>query len=395
MMTRRTAGRLLAVVAVFASAFGCTAGTRLRGQLDAVREKFEQAEANGAYNCAPRELAMAKSHHEFALVELDEGYLSRAEAHFEIARRNADLAYELSPPDRCAPQGLQIVAPECIDRDGDGICQEADRCPDDPEDYDGYEDTDGCPEDQDTDGDTIKDSLDACVIDPEDDDGYEQQDGCPEVDNDLDGILDLNDRCINEPEDPDGFQDEDGCPDNDNDNDTFLDIDDPCPNEAGPADADPPGCPRVYVGAVVTTTHIEITQTIHFEYDKDVIRPESYDILNTVVMILTDYPNITLEIQGHTDSRGSDSHNLDLSIRRAASVRDYLQCAGRYSSCPSGTAIDASRLMSVGFGETCPIDDNRTDMGRARNRRVEFMRTDVEWVRPCDLPSQEVRRRGH
>ena len=214
------------------------------------------------------------------------------------------------------------------------------------------------------------------------------------MDNDLDGILDLNDRCINDPEDPDGFQDEDGCPDTDNDNDTFLDVDDPCPNEAGPADADPPGCPRVYVGAVVTTTHIEITQTIHFEYDKDAIRPESYDILNTVVMILKDYPNITLEIQGHTDSRGSDSHNLDLSIRRAASVRDYLQCAGRYSPCPSGTAIDSSRLMSAGFGETCPIDDNRTDMGRARNRRVEFMRTDVEWVRPCDLPSQETRRRG-
>lgn len=381
---------LLALAALFAS---CTAGTRMRGQLDAVREKFEQAERNGAYNCAPYELAMAKSHWEFAHLELDEGYMSRAEDHYDIARRNADLAYELSPPDRCAPRGA-ILAPECVDRDGDGICQEADRCPDDPEDYDGFEDTDGCPDDQDTDGDTIRDSLDQCVIDPEDDDGYQQADGCPEPDNDLDRILDLNDRCINDPEDPDGFQDEDGCPDNDNDNDTFLDVDDPCPNEAGPVDADPPGCPRVYVGAVVTTTHIEITQTIHFEYDKDIIRPESYEILNTVVQILKDYPNITLEIQGHTDSRGSDSHNLDLSIRRAAAVRDYLQCAGRYASCPSGTAIDGTRLTSAGFGETCPIDDNRTDMGRARNRRVEFMRTDVEWTRPCDLPSQEVRRRG-
>jgi len=381
---------LLVPAALFAS---CTAGTRMRGQLDAVREKFEQAERNGAYNCAPYELAMAKSHHEFALLELDEGYMSRAEDHYQIARRNADLAYDLSPPDRCAPRGA-ILAPECVDHDGDGICQEADRCPDDPEDFDGFEDTDGCPDDQDTDGDTLRDSIDPCGVDPEDDDGYEQADGCPEPDNDLDRILDRNDRCINEPEDPDGFQDEDGCPDNDNDNDTFLDVDDPCPNEAGPADADPPGCPRVYVGAVVTTTHIEISQTIHFEYDKDIIRPESYEILNTVVQILKDFPNITLEIQGHTDSRGSDSHNLDLSIRRAAAVRDYLQCTGRYASCPSGTPIDSSRLTSAGFGETCPIDDNRTDLGRARNRRVEFMRTDVEWTRPCDLPPQEVRRRG-
>ncbi len=371
-------------LAIVALAAGCTAGTRLRGQLDAVREKYEQAEANGAYNCAPRELAMAKSHHEFALIELDEGYMSRAEEHFDIARRNADLAYELSPPDRCAPRGAQIIAPDCPDRDGDGICDPTDRCPDEPEDYDGFEDTDGCPDDQDTDGDTLRDSVDQCVIDPEDDDGYEQQDGCPDLDNDVDGIPDLSDQCINDPEDPDGFKDDDGCPDPDNDGDTILDVDDPCPNEAGPLDGDPPGCPRVYVGAVVTDTHIVISQTIHFEYNKDVIRPESYPILNTVAQILKDYPNITVEVQGHTDSRGSDRYNLELSIRRAAAVMTYL----------TGQGIDASRLMSAGFGETCPIDDNRTDMGRARNRRVEFMRTDVEWTRPCDLPSQELRSRG-
>jgi outer membrane protein OmpA-like peptidoglycan-associated protein len=360
----------------------CTAGTRMRGQLDAVRDKFEQAERNGAYNCAPRELAMAKSHHEFALIELNEGYMSRAEVHFDIARRNADLAYEMSPPERCAPRGAEvIVAPECVDRDGDGICLEDDRCPDDPEDFDGWEDEDGCPDDQDTDGDTIRDSTDHCIVDPEDADGFDQLDGCPDIDNDLDRIVDTADHCLNDPEDPDGWQDEDGCPDNDNDTDTFADVDDPCPNEAGPPDADPPGCPRVYVGAVVTTTHIVISQTIHFEYNKDVIRPESFPILNTVAQILRDFPDITVEVQGHTDSRGSDSYNLDLSIRRAASVRNYLMAQG----------IDALRLQSAGFGETCPVDDNRTDMGRARNRRVEFMRTDVEWQRPCELPPQELR----
>ncbi len=368
------------------AAASCAAGTRLRGQLDAVRDKFEQAERNGAYNCAPRELALAQSHHRFALLELGEGYLSRAEMHYGVAVRNAAAALELSPPDRCAPRGAVIVEPDCIDRDGDGICHDADACPDAAEDYDGWEDADGCPEDQDTDGDTIPDSRDQCVVDPEDADGYEQQDGCPEPDNDLDRIPDATDRCINDPEDPDGWQDDDGCPDADNDSDTLLDVNDPCPNEAGPLDGDPPGCPRVYVGAVVTTTHIVITQTVHFEYNKDVIKPDSYQILNTVAQILGDFPNITIEIQGHTDSRGRDNYNLELSIRRAASVRNYLARQG----------IAEWRLTSAGFGETCPVDDNRTDLGRAKNRRVEFMRTDVEWQRPCDLPSQEIRsgRRG-
>jgi outer membrane protein OmpA-like peptidoglycan-associated protein len=371
---------LLPVVAV-----ACAAGARLRGQLASVSERIDQAEANGAYNCAPRELAMAQSHHEFALIEYREGYMSRAEQHYDIARLNAERAYELSPPDRCAARGAIVVAPECIDRDGDGLCQEDDACPDDPEDYDAFEDNDGCPEDQDTDGDTVRDSRDQCILDPEDTDGWQDTDGCPDPDNDADGLFDGQDRCANDPEDLDGWQDEDGCPDPDNDFDSLLDVDDPCPNEAGPVDGDPPGCPRVYVGAVVTTTHIEISQTIHFAYNKSTIEQRSYEILDTVAQILRDFPNITLEIQGHTDDRGRDSYNLELSICRAGAVRDHLITRG---------GIDASRLRSVGFGETCPVDSNRTDPGRARNRRVEFMRTDVEQERPCPLPSQELRR-GH
>jgi hypothetical protein len=98
------------------------------------------------------------------------------------------------------------------DTDGDGIPDFRDNCRRQPEDFDGFEDTDGCP-DLDNDGDGIPDSLDACPNDAEDFDGFEDTDGCPDLDNDGDGIVDARDMCPNEPEDLDGFEDTDGCPD--------------------------------------------------------------------------------------------------------------------------------------------------------------------------------------
>jgi outer membrane protein OmpA-like peptidoglycan-associated protein len=98
-----------------------------------------------------------------------------------------------------------------------------------------------------------------------------------------------------------------------------------------------------------------------------VIRSVSFPILNTVAQVMRDFPDINVEVQGHTDDRGSDSFNMRLSGERAEAVRQYLVQQG----------IAQNRLTARGYGETMPIDTNRTNAGRARNRRVEFVRTDA------------------
>ncbi|HEV3190077.1 MAG TPA: OmpA family protein, partial [Polyangiaceae bacterium] len=113
-----------------------------------------------------------------------------------------------------------MFEPSIGDRDGDGIKDDVDQCPDQPEDFDGFKDEDGCP-DPDNDNDGILDVDDRCPNVPEDREGFQDNDGCPEGkdgDRDGDGIPDSKDKCPDEPEDRDGFQDEDGCPDPDNDN---------------------------------------------------------------------------------------------------------------------------------------------------------------------------------
>ena len=173
----------------------------------------------------------------------------------------------MSPAEHCAghPAG---------DSDGDGYADPVDKCPTKPENYNGYQDEDGCPDDPDSDGDGIADSRDQCELSPEDKDAYLDGDGCPEPDNDLDGLLDAADKCPNDPEDLDGYEDEDGCPDPDNDKDTVPDVTDQCPNEIGSATQEPLGCPGNRL-AVVTDCEVKITQQIHFETNKDKIRPES------------------------------------------------------------------------------------------------------------------------
>jgi hypothetical protein len=169
--------------------------------------------------------------------------------------------------------------PDFRDRDHDGVYDVDDKCPDQPEDRDGFQDDDGCP-DLDNDNDGIPDATDKCPNDPEDLDQFEDEDGCPDPDNDKDGIPDINDACPNaaedhkgkrpndgcpssaedsdgdgvpdtidkcpdDPEDRDGFQDDDGCPDLDNDNDGIPDNFDSCPNDAEDPDGfeDDDGCP--------------------------------------------------------------------------------------------------------------------------------------------------------
>jgi outer membrane protein OmpA-like peptidoglycan-associated protein len=105
---------------------------------------------------------------------------------------------------------------------------------------------------------------------------------------------------------------------------------------------------------------------INFDYDSDWIKPESYNLLDNVGSALNGgLSDAVIFVVGHTDSRGSEAYNHDLSIRRAQAVADYL--INRH-------AISKSRLVVDGSGESTPIADNQTATGRAMNRRVEFIR---------------------
>ncbi|MCB9550635.1 MAG: OmpA family protein [Myxococcales bacterium] len=252
-----------------------------------------------------------------------------------------------------------------LDADGDGIEDGADKCPAEAEDKDGFQDDDGCPE-ADNDGDGLADAADKCPTEPEDKDGFEDADGCPDRDNDGDGIEDAKDACPDGAEDKDGFQDEDGCPDLDNDLDGVLDAADKCPDEKETINGneDDDGCPDEGRSLVaVSTSRIEIKQTVYFDTGKASIQARSFNLLNQVALILKANPQITkVRVEGHTDDKGEDAYNRDLSQSRADAVRDYLVAQG----------VAADRLVPQGFGEERPIADNRSAAGREKNRRVEF-----------------------
>ena len=231
----------------------------------------------------------------------------------------ASLAYD-PQPDKDKPI---VAAPK--DRDGDGILDKDDACPD----VKGVRDADpaknGCPPDKD--GDGILDKDDACPDVP----GVKSKDpkkhGCP-PDKDGDGIFDADDACVDVP----------GVPDKD------------------PAKH---GCPKV----VVTDKEIKILQKIEFDFDKATIKPVSDPVIDEVARVMKENPDIELiEVQGHTDNMGSPFYNRQLSDKRAEAVKNALISRG----------IEAKRLRSKGYGQEKPIADNKTDEGRAENRRVQF-----------------------
>ncbi len=266
-----------------------------------------------------------------------------------------------------AKEEVEVVDNGPTDTDGDGIADDTDACVSDAEDMDGFEDTDGCP-DPDNDGDGIGDAADECDADMEDMDGFKDDDGCPDPDNDGDGILDGVDDCPDEAEDLDGFEDEDGCPDPDNDNDGVLDGDDQCPAEAETQNGykDKDGCPDEVPKAVAKFTGV--IQGITFKANSAEILKASFKVLGKVVAVLKEFPEVRLEIQGHTSDEGDRDANVALSQGRADSVKEYLVSAG----------IDESRLETKGFGPDVPtvayegVKGAKLKKARAANRRVEF-----------------------
>jgi OOP family OmpA-OmpF porin len=223
----------------------------------------------------------------------------------------------------------------------------------------------------DTDKDGLPDDIDLCPTEPEDHKPPATDDGCPSPpDRDGDGIPDNADKCPDNPEDFDGIQDDDGCPEEDADKDGIPDANDACPKEPGDAsdEAEKNGCPQ-FIRRITASNEIQILKQVQFATNKATILPNSFPILDEVVRLLKVNPDINhLDIEGHTDNRGSDALNEKLSNDRARSVMTYLTEHG----------IDAERLGFAGFGPKRPIADNNTAEGRQKNRRVEFHIRNVE-----------------
>ena len=345
----------LAVATILA---GCVTKGEVYRTTDNLLEKIESFKEAG-YICAPKEMAKSTAYAKFARTESDFGDTLRAKEHMSKAVSWYDKLYAATH------DASGRIREGCEqDDDDDSILNSKDQCPQVPEDYDGDQDTDGCPE-WDKDGDGIPDEKDQCPNDREDKDGFEDADGCPDLDNDRDGIPDTADKCTNQPEDFDKFQDNDGCPEPDNDNDGIPDIKDKCPNEPEDfdGDQDDDGCPDLYKSIVIKEDKIELKQKIFFAFNKAKIMPQSFAMLEEVGAALKDHSKIKVRIEGHTDSKGRDKYNLKLSDLRAKAVRDFMVNQG----------VTPDRMVAIGFGESRPIADNDTEEGRDMNRRVEFV----------------------
>lgn len=239
--------------------------------------------------------------------------------------------------EKVTPEPAAAAAPD-RDKDGDGVIDKIDRCPDTPA---GVEvGNRGCALDGDVDG--VPDYVDQCPDTPIGADV--DAEGCA-ADTDGDGVIDAVDECSGTPA---GVAvNEKGCP-VDSDGDGVADMDDKCPNTPAGANVNARGCWEV--------------KDLQFEVGTAEIQSAYYEDLGRVVGILKQNPGIEVEIQGHTDSQGAEAMNRELSERRAKAVRDYLVENG----------VDSARLRYKGYGESNPVASNDTAEGRAQNRRVEL-----------------------
>ncbi len=237
----------------------------------------------------------------------------------------------------------EVVVPVILDRDGDGIVDAEDKCPD----VAGLANLQGCP---DRDGDGIADGDDKCP----DVAGIAKYQGCPIPDTDGDGINDEEDKCPTVK----GVARYQGCPVPDTDGDGINDEEDKCPTRSGPASNQ--GCPEI-AKEVIEKVNMA-AKNVFFATGSYKLLAKSFKSLNDVAAIMAADESLILDIDGHTDEVGSNESNQTLSDNRAASVREYLISKG----------VGETRMKSTGYGEEKPIADNKTAAGRAKNRRTEM-----------------------
>lgn len=251
---------------------------------------------------------------------------------FPLAERKA------APPPPPPP-----APPPPPDKDGDGILDADDACPD----VAGIAALKGCP---DADKDGIADKDDKCptVF------GMAKYGGCPIPDTDKDGINDENDKCPTVA----GVARYEGCPIPDGDGDGVNDEEDKCP--AVPGIASNGGCPEIK--EEIKQKVAFAAKNIFFNTGSAQLLKKSFKSLDEVVKILNENPTLLLDVEGHTDNTGKADKNQALSEARANAVKTYLTSKG----------IDASRLTAAGYGSDRPVADNKTAAGRAQNRRSEL-----------------------
>jgi outer membrane protein OmpA-like peptidoglycan-associated protein len=235
------------------------------------------------------------------------------------------------------------VAPVVLDRDGDGVPDADDKCPD----VAGLATLQGCP---DKDADGIADGDDKCP----DVAGIAKYQGCPIPDTDGDGINDEEDKCPTVA----GVARYQGCPVPDTDGDGINDEEDKCPTRAGTAANQ--GCPEI-AKEVIEKVNMA-AKNVFFATGSYKLLAKSFKSLTEVADIMKADESLMIDIDGHTDDVGTNESNQLLSENRAKAVRDYLVSKG----------VAESRMKSTGYGEEKPVADNKTVAGRAKNRRTEM-----------------------
>ena len=392
----------------------------VKNRLDLLAETFGYADVTGSAKAFPLEVLGAMkvylAQNSFLLFGAGAGVIGNGGDHTGSPRVRAFLGF--------------IYEPVIGDRDGDGIKDSVDKCPDEPEDKDGFEDEDGCPDpdndqdgvpdskdqcpnkpgpwerngcpiDEDRDGDGIPDSKDKCPDEPEDRDQFEDDDGCPELDNDRDGIPDNDDKCPNEPETKNGIDDQDGCPDGqDRDRDGIVDEQDKCPDNAEDKDGfeDEDGCPDLD----------NDKDRIPDKFDRCPNEPETYngvededgcpDAEKGRVMVTSGKIMILDKVYFETGKAAIKPVSFPILDAVAATLKgnpqiELVEIQGHADERGNDNTnlkltqsrvqtvkeyleekgVPGGRLVAKGYGETKPVCNEHNEACWEKNRRVEFV----------------------
>ncbi len=351
--------------------YGLATSYRIARKLQGIGELYGSSALSGSGGPAvrPVELALGvryRATRELGVVVGGGGGLSSGIGAAAV-RAFVLLSYTMNArelPQIVVSPGVSTHEVDLGDNDEDGVPNQDDRCPDQAEDLDDFEDEDGCP-DPDNDKDGLPDADDPCPNKAEDKDGYKDADGCPDEDNDGDGIPDKDDKCPDEPEDKDGFQDRDGCDDPDNDKDGIPDVIDQCALEAetinGKKDDD--GCPDPGDSLVmVMPDRIEVFEPVRFDGNSARISRKSRNVLGQVAATLrANRDFLKIRIGVHVQPRNANDEKL--TKLRAEAVRKWLIDWG----------VEPERLEVKGYGSARPLVPKNSKNAKKVNDRVEFV----------------------